>query len=290
MASQALVLGGGGPVGIAWEAGMVKGLADAGVDVTAADAIIGTSAGAVVGTQLALGKTPDALYQEQLAPLETNGRSAPEPDIAALVNIGQKWIGGSGTDPKVCAEIGAIALSAKVWSEEEWLAAFRSNSGGPDWPAQRLIVTGVDVESGEQVAWDRAAGVRLDHAVSASCALPGILPPITINGRRYMDGGVHSVSSALLARGHDRIVILAPSGGADNLYDNNTRQQLEVEVKELRADGSTVEYALPDAGSVEAFGPSRMDPERRGPAAMAGLRQGAEFAEQIKATWAASAV
>src|SRR5712692_10292948 len=53
---RALILGGGGPVGRAWEVGILKGLADAGVDVSQADLVVGTSSGAILGTQLRSGK------------------------------------------------------------------------------------------------------------------------------------------------------------------------------------------------------------------------------------------
>ena len=104
-----------------------------------------------------------------------------------------------------------------------------------------------------------------------------------------MDGGVHSVSNAQLAQGYDRIVIIAPSGASDNPYDNRTRRQLEAEVEALRDAGSTVEYFLPDAGSVEAFGPNRSDATRARPAAEAGLRQGRAAAARLRSAWAGAA-
>ena len=56
--TRALVLGGGGPVGIAWESGLLNGLADGGVDASNADFIMGTSAGSFVGARLAMGHDP----------------------------------------------------------------------------------------------------------------------------------------------------------------------------------------------------------------------------------------
>ena len=55
MDRRALVLGGGGVTGIAWETGLIAGLAGLGIDLAAADVIIGTSAGSVVGTDIACG-------------------------------------------------------------------------------------------------------------------------------------------------------------------------------------------------------------------------------------------
>ena len=290
MASRALVLGGGGPVGIGWETGIIRGLQEEGVDLTDADVMIGTSAGAAVGTQLASGKTPAELLAEQRERPDDGAGPAITPDMPVLIKIGEKWIGGSEVTKAVRAEIGALAVEAKTLSEEEWLAPFQAALPSPEWPSRRLLITGVDTGTGEFVTWERTSGVDLAHTVAASCAVPGILPPVAIDGRRYMDGGGHSVSNAQLAQGYERIVIIAPSGAGDNPYDNSTRRLLETEVEALRAAGSIVEYFLPDAGSVEAFGPNRMDATRTRPAAEAGLRQGRAAAAKLRTTWEGAAV
>ena len=64
--AKALVLGGGGVAGIAWETGVLLGLADAGVDLTDADLLVGTSAGSVVATQVATGQALAELHERQL--------------------------------------------------------------------------------------------------------------------------------------------------------------------------------------------------------------------------------
>jgi NTE family protein len=64
--AKALILGGGGTTGIAWEMGLILGLHDGGVDVTDADLIIGTSAGATVGVQISSGLNLEDLYALQL--------------------------------------------------------------------------------------------------------------------------------------------------------------------------------------------------------------------------------
>lgn len=121
--------------------------------------------------------------------------------------------------------------------------------------------------------------------MAASCSVPGILPPVTIDGRRYMDGGVRSVSNANLAQGYDSVMIIAPSGSADNPFDHNALGQLEAEVAELRAAGSVVAMFLPDAEALAASGPNRMDVAFLRPAAEAGLRQARTVADQARAVW-----
>ncbi|MBI2723991.1 MAG: patatin-like phospholipase family protein, partial [Chloroflexi bacterium] len=83
---RALVLGGGGAVGIAWETGVVAGLLDEGIDVRIADLVVGTSAGSVVGTSLALGRDPrDLLQQAARASNGTPPRRPADPDAAMAV-------------------------------------------------------------------------------------------------------------------------------------------------------------------------------------------------------------
>src|SRR6476619_245244 len=92
MATRALVLGGGGPVGIAWESGLLAGLAKAGVDLGQADFILGTSAGAFVGARLALGAETRALADPIVADAESPVQSAdrggrPPADLSQLMRL-----------------------------------------------------------------------------------------------------------------------------------------------------------------------------------------------------------
>lgn len=286
MTSRALVLGGGGPVGIGWEAGMLKGLADQGINLADADLIVGTSAGSIVGTQIASGTTPTELFDEQLARVSEAGPTQGfTPDMEALIEIGKLWIGGSEVTAAVRAKIGALALKATTIDEEEWTASFKESLDSTEWPDKRLVITSVDANTGEFLTWDRTSEVPLDLAVAASCSVPGILPPVTIDAQRYMDGGVRSVSNADLAEGYDRVVIIAPSGAADNPFDNNASGQLKDEVAELNAAGSVVAMFLPDAEALAASGPNRMDVAFLRPAAEAGLRQARIVADQVRAVW-----
>src|SRR5580692_4247589 len=74
---RALVLAGGGAAGNAWELGLIAGLSDAGVDVTEADLIVGTSAGSTVAAQITSGTRPAELYAAILAGVpQTQARDA----------------------------------------------------------------------------------------------------------------------------------------------------------------------------------------------------------------------
>ena len=71
---------------------------------------------------------------------------------------------------------------------------------GPDgWaPREGVWVVAMDYDSGRRVAFGRegAPPARLDEAVTASCAIPGWYAPVLIDGRRYVDGGTLSATSA----------------------------------------------------------------------------------------------
>ena len=89
MGGRALVLGGGGPVGIAWESGLIAGLAEAGVDLSTADFVIGTSAGSFVGAYLAAGTPPAKLAVPFLAetgmPRLASELLSKPPDLTLLI-------------------------------------------------------------------------------------------------------------------------------------------------------------------------------------------------------------
>ena len=289
MTTRALVLGGGGPVGIAWEAGIIKGLLDGGVDATEADLIVGTSAGSVVGTQIASGRSPQDLLAAQAAPSEGAAGGRAGVDVGALRELFQKWAGATELTEALRAEIGALALAARTASEEVWINSFKRTLGPSGWPDRPLLITGVDTASGQFATWDRDSGVPIELAVAASCAVPGIFPPVTIDGSRYMDGGARSGTSADLASGHRVVLIIAPMGARPEGTGRIMRQCLDAEVDALRAAGRTVEVVLPDAASLEAFGPNMMDPTRRKEAADAGLRQGSTVARQLRAVWTETA-
>jgi len=269
---KALVLGGGGLTGIAWEIGVFKGLRNLGVDLGTADLIVGTSAGSVVGALIATGVDLDDLLASEMPSEELGADFDPEQMVAAISALMQ----AAQSMQELRARIGALALAAQTVSEDDRLAIIASRLPRHDWPERRLLITGVDTADGKFAVWDKDSGVPLLLAVAASCAVPGIWPPVTIDGRRYMDGGVRSTNNVDLAAGHDPVVILAP-------YTIGLSGSLGDEIKAL--GDSRVLIVTPDQLALEAIGPNPLDPSRQSSALDAGLSQAASECESIREGW-----
>jgi NTE family protein len=292
--TRALVLGGGGPVGIAWESGLVAGLAQGGVDLGQADFTMGTSAGSFVGARLALGADPKTLADPILADqIPGDGQrpdaGGPPPDLSKLIALMAEAQGGLRNPAEVRAELGAYALAAKTIDEDAFIASFgRSFSTLPvdAWPERDFACTAVDAETGAFQLWTSAAEIGVVRAVASSCSVPGIYPPVTIKGRRYIDGGMRSPTNADMAVGYDLVVVVAVRAGAPSgpMGDRITAQ-LDEEVETLKGGGSTVVTITPDEASLESFGLNLMDFRRRPDAARAGLTQGLAYAADVKPYW-----
>jgi NTE family protein len=249
-----------------------------------------------VGAQLALGRLAKELFEAQIAIAESD-RPDMRPiqrsfDIGPLIQTFAKMYTSDMPREELRKELGALALSSQTMSEEESLATFgrRSAAGLDAWPERRFVCTAVDTADGSFVTWDRESGVPLGLAVASSCAVPGIFPPVTINGHRYMDGGMGSSTNAELARGYDVVLVVSvtavvrAASGREEIAAR-VRQRFEDELRTLRDGGSSVEVIVPDAESLEVFGPNLLDGTRRKIVAEAGLRQGRLEGERVRAFW-----
>ncbi len=285
---KALVLGGGGTTGIAWEMGLLLGLHDEGCDVTDAGLIVGTSAGSVVGAQITSGLTLEALYALQLRPLEETKEQVVQFDMNALAQMLTAGVGAADAQ-EARARIGAVALAAKTMPEEARLEIIAARLPVQDWPnKQRLVVTAIEAQTGELVLFDQNAAVPLVLAVAASCAVPAVYPPTTIGGHRYIDGGVRSGTNADLAKGCQRVLILSTGTldlSAVGEAASIPRLTFEDELAELQQAGSQVLVITPDEASAAARGPNPLDSSRRPGSAEAGRAQGRLWAERVKRFW-----
>jgi NTE family protein len=272
---RALVFGAGGVTGIAWEIGVVAGLRRAGVDLSDADLVVGTSAGAVVGALLANGVTPEdaVAFASSEAPEEISLQADMTLVAQAFGIISDRTL----NPDEARARLGELALRAPLGDPEAQVERFAARLPLHQWPGvPRLLITAVDAATGEPVAWDSRADVPLTRAVAASCAVPCVFPPVAINGSRYMDGGVRSITNADLAAGADPVVVIAPTVG---IFGPSP----EAELRELGATRTIV--ITPDPESRDAIGPNVLDDSRRQPALRAGLVQGERLEEMISTVW-----
>jgi NTE family protein len=300
----ALVLGGGGAAGQAWQIGVIAGLAEAGLDLTeAADLVVGTSSGSTTAAQVRSGIPAAGLLASVLSPpVQPAGQNREQPPSLPMATVFERMraIGAAATSAAdLRRAMGAFGLEsdsilgpAAAGQRRAMVAARLPRH---EWPDRPMIVVAVDAHTGELAAFDRDSGVDLVDAVTASTALPGLTPTHSINGTRYINGGVRSGENADLASGYANVVVLSPFGGRNRTppergadpagqFEGLRRfpgADLTSQVEGLRKQGSHVEVITPDAGSRAAMGTNQMDPATRIPAARAGFAQGKQEATRV---------
>ena len=284
----ALVLGGGGSTGNAWLIGVIAGLADAGLDVSIADLIVGTSAGSTAAAQIT-GERTARLYESAAATLVvTDATAGPSRPLAAAgLERTQRIIDASADPCDMRRRMGAAAIeraAAMEGASARWRATVASRLPSERWPAGLLLITAVDADTGEPVVFDRGSDVDLVDAVAASCS-SGFA--YTIGDRRYIDGGYRTnAENADLASGCARVLVLSPFGGR-TLTPERWGLGLEAQVDALRAAGSEVETIAPGRASEHLFGVNGMELALRPAAARAGQEDGVDAASRLAEFWSA---
>jgi NTE family protein len=280
MTTCALVLGGGGIAGIAWETGILHGIADespaAAQALLESDVLLGTSAGSTVVAQLGGGLGLAELFARQVG--EASAEIAPPVPVDALV----EFFVAALSDPDATLtqkrqRIGAVALETDTVTEVVRREVIAQRLPLHVWPERALRVTAIDVATGELVVFDGESGVDLVDAVAASCAVPGAWPPVTIGDRRYMDGGIGSTINLHLVDDCAAAVVLVPAGeSAPSAFGAGPADELA----EFR--GATL-GVFADDESLAAFGPNALDPNCRPASARAGRDQGRRVAAAVAA-------
>jgi NTE family protein len=274
MEKRAVVLGGGGVTGVAWTMGIIYGLAERGLDLTAADLFVGTSAGSVVAAQLTGGTPIGELYAHELADTSGDRNAVIGTRVLAGFVIAALW---PGDRAKGRAWLGRAALKKDTVPESERRDAIATRVKRDTWPETLLKVTAVDAETGAVAVFDRDSGVSLIDAVAASCAVPLVWPPMTVSGRRYVDGGVRSVANVDLATGYEKVVVIAPATAAVKRGDKPAAQ-----AKALNAESVVIS---PTDAALTAIGRNPLSPDRRALAAEAGRAQAATEADRVRTVW-----
>jgi len=190
-----LVLGAGGEAGVAFHRGVLRGLEERGLRPDEAEIVVGTSAGALVGAVLRAdsGQSPAGSYGQEAIPAR-----------AALLDLARRprsAVNAALLRPDV--RLGRLDIRTVV-------ERFRSTQ----WPDAHLWVVAARRSDGRRTVFGRPGGPQADvaSAVAASCAVPGFVRPVEIDGVGYVDGGVHSPTNAdvLAGCGLDLVIVSSP--------------------------------------------------------------------------------
>ncbi len=280
--TRAIVLGGGGVAGIAWELGVLSALEDAGVDLGAADLVVGTSAGSVVGAFLRAGAVQDA-YAQQTSPLPTTYEEPAAVDVSEVEQRFGAAMQGATSEQDARARVGAAAQEVTTGqSDDERVATFRQTLPSAEWPEKPYAVTTVDAVDGSFRVFRAEDDVPLERAVAASCSVPIVWSPVRIDGHPYVDGGVRSATNADVAAGYERVLVIACSPEGPSPLG----PWLDRSVAALRDAGSQVEVVVADETSTRAFGTNSLALSTQRPSAEAGRAQAGQVAERVAAFWA----
>ena len=271
----AVVLAGGGERVIAWQVGVLAGLADSGVDLRDAGTIIGTSSGAHVAARLAAGEDPRQAARQIAA---KDPEPVPQPDGAPFERMADAYA-SAGTTREGRRRIGAVALAARTRSERAWVAAVADRLPAAEWP-ESLHLVAVDAERGERVTVDASSGVSLPVGVAASRAVPVARPPISVAGRRLIHGAIGSATNADVALRADpeleRVLVIAalPAGPAYAKVTQLWDEALKSELWELDAAGVETYIVRASTADLELMGPDMLSGGAAPMAVRAGQRAG----------------
>ena len=286
MTKRALAMGGGGTLGVAWETGLLAGLEGEGVSFGNADLILGTSAGSIVGSTIARGVSAHMMAEMQMAAARQAARSpaasGPAPDLSKVMAFFMRMPETGEPPVELRREIGEVSRTSQTIPEAQMLAQFATMGVSGAWP-KKFACTAVDATSGEFKVWYEEDRVDFARAIASSCSVPGIFPPITINDRLWMDGGMRSGTNVDVAAGHERVlaVVVIPMA----LADERMKARVSAESEVVTKAGGRFDMISPDAVTQEAFGPNLMDGTRRIQLIEQGMRQGKAEAARIKAFW-----
>jgi len=274
---------------VAYHGAVVASLEQAtGWDPRSADLLVGTSAGSITAAMLRAGVSAGDLVRisegqslsEEGAHLAELGRPhRPRPQAADLLRT-RPVADPAGvlhgiTHPcsHPTAALIAAVLPAGGIPTESISAGVNAVFGGA-WPSEALWICSVDLRSGKRVVFGQqgAPGAPVGSAVAASAAIPAYFQPVLIGGRRYVDGGIHSmVNLDLLAGlGLDLVIVSSPMSQAsfrpalDTMIRRALRARLHAEVAALRRTGVPVVAIEPGRRVAGAMGLNPMDARRRG--------------------------
>jgi NTE family protein len=288
MPRTAVVLGAGGLTGQAYEAGVLAALHDGtGFDARSADLIVGTSAGSQVGAAMRLGIAPKDLRAfianqplskagqrifDQIGPVPEFPPKLPRPRFQIP---SARFLGSAMRHPwRSRHGIFTAMLPQGAFDTEPFEELFRRFTG-TEWCDAGLWIVGAKLPMCERVVFGRDdcdGSYDIPRAVSASCAIPGLMTPVKVGNELYVDGGIHSPTNADLVAdgGYDHVIIVSPmSTNRSALYKRTVnpvrlycRGVLAAEVRKVRKSGARVTVFQPGAATQKVMGMNALDQAR----------------------------
>mgnify|MGYP001812083284 FL=1 len=175
-----------------------------------------------------------------------------------------------------------MAIAAETRPEADWVGRFATIVGEGGWPDRDLRITAVDCATGHRRVWTAADRVAIASAVASSCAIPGVFPPVTLDGSRYTDGGLWSSSNldVVLDSSVDAAVFVGPLRAGDP----TALRSLEREIEQVAVAGRRADAVVPgDAFVAEIGAQNLMNPSLRSRGVDLGIEDGAAAARRIGA-------
>ena len=258
---------------------MLFGLAERGVDVLGADVIVGTSAGSAVAAQITSGTPLGELHDRLVFPKDESTEIPVEFNVEKLIAEWGNLLQSAGPGRELRAAIGRFALASPTVPERTRREVIAARLSSHDWPDRDIRIVAVDADTGDERVFTSADGVDLVDAVASSCAVPGIWPAMTVDGRRYIDGGVRSSANADLVADYDVVLIIAP---VPDLMAVDP--EIDKATKKLEKSKGTL-VIRPDEASLAAIGFNPLDPATAKPSAQAGRAQAEAEVEAVRAVW-----
>jgi len=230
-----------------------------------------------VAAQISTGTDLQELFDRQFT--QTSSEIEVDFDIDAMIAMFGAAEAESTSPEDMRRRIGALALAADTVPEDVRRLAIAGRLPVHQWSDRAVLIPAVDAETGELVVFTRESGVPLVDAVTASCAVPGVWPPATINGQRYIDGGTRSSTNADLAGPADKVLVIVPA-----LVDVEPfASQFAQEVTALKP--AKIFTVSADDAALQAFGANPLSPATRKPSALAGRALGKAIARQVEGFW-----
>ena len=272
---RALVLGGGGITGIAWESGVLAALIENGMKISQIDKIFGTSAGAFVGAVLSNNQDMKSYYHYLNENKDPNEQTKLKKEVYEMWR--QAYIQGGNNQESIGRLLGEMIDQVQpVISMKERKKAIAKRLNDSKWTSQ-LVITAINARTGQLETINQQIGMDLIDSVAASEAVPGLWPHVTMNGKDYIDGGMVSSTNACLAKDFMQILIIAPLtqkiGKLPNVFDD-----------EITLSNTSDVYTItPDEFSKSIIGDNIYDASVIIEVGNAGYEQGKRLVKEIEA-------